>query len=218
MPFDNIFRAPTRTSLIPERGRVRGHRARHAGSVALTLCRSVTMSAKTKTMPVLSALPVAYWVNGDTGLKQTTEAAWAGIELVAEELATIIPVPEAVLDDADFDVWNELEAPIAEAVALKLDQAVFAGIDKPASWPAAIIPAAQAAGNVELDRQHARTGRRRSATSSRRWGSSRLTGSTRQRIAARSDFKRLIRSARSARATCSARARRRACGTCRSST
>ena len=36
------------------------------------------MSAKFKKQPVLSALPVAYFVNGDTGLKQTTEAAWAG--------------------------------------------------------------------------------------------------------------------------------------------
>jgi hypothetical protein len=50
---------------------------------------------------VLSALPVAYWVNGDTGLKQTTDAAWAGLMLEAEEIATILPVPEAVVDDAE---------------------------------------------------------------------------------------------------------------------
>ena len=44
-----------------------------------TLCRRATMSTKTKALPVLSALPVAYWVNGDTGLKQTSEAAWGGV-------------------------------------------------------------------------------------------------------------------------------------------
>ena len=176
------------------------------------------MSAKTKTMPVLSALPVAYWVNGDTGLKQTSEAAWAGIELNAEELATIIPVPEAVLDDADFDIWGELRGPIAEAVALKLDQAVFAGVDKPASWPAAIIPAAQAAGNVELiDSTPApgrRLRRRRVGDGARRGRRVRPEGDRGARRLQAADPQR----PRSARATCSARARRRACGTCRSST
>jgi hypothetical protein len=53
-------------------------------SAALTLCRTVPMSSKLRKMPVLSALPIAYFVNGDTGLKQTTEAAWAGLQLEAK--------------------------------------------------------------------------------------------------------------------------------------
>ena len=61
------------------------------------------------------------------------------------------PDPENVVDDADFNVWGELRPAIAEAVAQVLDAAVFSGTNKPASWPAAIIPAAKAAGNsVEL--------------------------------------------------------------------
>jgi HK97 family phage major capsid protein len=117
-------------------------------SAALTLCRNAQLSTKLTRQPVLSALPVSYWVNGDTGLKQTTEAAWAGVDLTAEEIASIVPIPEAVLDDASFDVWNELKPALAESVAQTLDAAVFGGINKPASWPAAIEPAAIAAGNT----------------------------------------------------------------------
>jgi HK97 family phage major capsid protein len=117
-------------------------------SAALSLFRRAQLSTKTTRLPVLSALPVAYWVSGDTGLKQTSEAAWAGIDLVAEEIATIVPIPEAVLDDAGFDIWTELRPALAEAVAQTLDAAVFGGINKPASWPGAVEPTAIAHGNV----------------------------------------------------------------------
>jgi HK97 family phage major capsid protein len=136
-------------------------------------------------------------VNGDTGLKQTTEAAWANVVLEAEELATIVPVPENVIDDAEFDVWNELRGPLAEAVALKIDQAVFAGVDKPASWPAAIIPAAQAAGNIEtIDATAAQGGIYGDVEGA--IGLVEADGFDPNGIAARADFKRLVRSARSA--------------------
>jgi hypothetical protein len=47
-------------------------------------------------MPVLSVLPTAYWVSGDTGLKQTTEANWDNTFLNVEEIAAIAPIPESV--------------------------------------------------------------------------------------------------------------------------
>jgi HK97 family phage major capsid protein len=76
--------------------------------------------------------------------------AWSGVTLEAEELAAFVPVPEAVVDDADFDLWEQVREGLAEAVGFALDQAVFAGTNKPASWPTALIPGAVAAGNTNV--------------------------------------------------------------------
>src|SRR4051812_388206 len=66
-------------------------------SVSAQLMQTVRMSSATERVPVIDMLPTAYWVNGDTGLKQTTKMSWDSKTLVAEELAAIAPIPEAVL-------------------------------------------------------------------------------------------------------------------------
>lgn len=117
-------------------------------SAALSLLRTVRMSTKTLTQPVLGSFPLAYWVNGDTGIKQTTDVNWTGVSLTAEELAVIVPVPEAVIADAGYPIFSEIRPLLAEAIGRVLDQAVFMGVNKPATWPAGIVPAAIAAGNI----------------------------------------------------------------------
>lgn len=118
------------------------------GSAALSLLRNARVSKRQNRFPVLAALPTAYWVNGDTGLKQTTQMAWANKVLNIEELAVIVPIPENVLDDADFDVWGEVRPHVEEAIAYAFDSAVFFGTNAPVSFPTGIVPAAIAAGNV----------------------------------------------------------------------
>jgi HK97 family phage major capsid protein len=119
-------------------------------SIALRTCRTMRMSTKTFTQPVLGSLPLAYWVNGDTGLKQTTDLMWRGLSMTAEELAVIVVIPDNLIADSGYPLWSEVRPLIAEAIALKLDAAVFAGADKPPTWPAGIIPAAVTAGNVNV--------------------------------------------------------------------
>jgi HK97 family phage major capsid protein len=148
VPYNTIISRTDAEGLIPEEVAGDVLKAVVQESAALALSRRVTMTTKLHRSPVLSLLPQAYWVAGDTGLKQTSEAAFQGLDLTAEEIAVLIPIPEAVLDDASYDVWGELREPIAQAIGVKLDAAIFSGTEKPASWPEAIIPAAIAALNT----------------------------------------------------------------------
>lgn len=117
-------------------------------STILTRCKNVRMSAKEAKQSVLSTLPEAYWVNGDSGMKQTSKSAWEGKKITAEEIAVIVPIPDALINDADVPLWEEIKPLLVEAIGKKVDQAALFGIDKPDSWPTAIIPAAVSAGNV----------------------------------------------------------------------
>lgn len=110
--------------------------------------RLPNMSAKQRTLPVLSALPSAYFLNGDTDSKKTTNAEWDKLTITAEELAVIVPIPEAVLDDSSYDIWSEIKPQIEEAFGVAIDEAILHGTNKPASWPAAIVGAATAANNT----------------------------------------------------------------------
>jgi hypothetical protein len=98
-------------------------------------------------LPVMSALPVAYWVAGDTGLKQTTEAAWANKYLNIEEIAVIVPIPENVLDDSSFPIWDEVRPLCEQAAGRLLDATVFFGTSAPATFPTNVVAAATSAGN-----------------------------------------------------------------------
>lgn len=116
-------------------------------SVILTRGRHVTMTSKERVQPVLNLFPNAYWVNGDTGLKQTTKQQWGDLKLTAEEIAVIVPVPEAIINDASIDLWAEITPAISESIGKLIDEAAIFGTGKPDSWPTAIVPAAIAANN-----------------------------------------------------------------------
>jgi HK97 family phage major capsid protein len=148
MPYNNLVSRTSAQALIPEvvSNDILGGLTNE--SAALQMFRQVRMATNQTRMPVLSALPTAYFVTGDTGLKQTTQVDWSNKFLNVEELATIVPIPEAVFDDANFDVWGNIRPLLTDAIARALDAAVIFGTNKPASWAPAIVTDATSAGNV----------------------------------------------------------------------
>ncbi|MEU7096060.1 phage major capsid protein [Kitasatospora aureofaciens] len=124
-------------------------------SAILSRARNVRMSALTQRQPVLSVLPQAYFLNSggtpggaDYALKSTTQQQWKNVQLVAEELAVIVPIPQAYLDDAQVDIWAEVRPRIVEALGIAIDAACFFGVNRPTTWSTDIYTAAVAAGNT----------------------------------------------------------------------
>jgi len=111
------------------------------------------MSSYTYTMPVMSALALGYFVSGDTGLKQTTEVNWEDKYVTAEEVAVIVPIPESVLNDSNFDIWAQVKPELIAAFNTTIARAVFYGTNIPASWTtnlgaAGILAGSTAAGHT----------------------------------------------------------------------
>ena len=100
------------------------------------------MSSKTYKMPVLDMLPIAYFVDGDNGAKKTTKQAWDKKIITAEEIAVIVPIPESVLDDSDYDIWAEVRPRVTEAFGKVIDGAILFDVNKPTSWRDGVVTTA----------------------------------------------------------------------------
>ncbi len=148
MPYNSLIDYTDAAPLIPEdvaREIIKGTTVK---SAAMQLFTHRKMSRNQQRMPVVSLLPTAYFVNGATGLKQTTEINWTNKYLNAEEIAVIVPIPENLISDADYPLWDEIKPLLEEAIAVTLDDAIFFGTNKPTSWPNDILTAATGASNT----------------------------------------------------------------------
>jgi HK97 family phage major capsid protein len=123
-------------------------------STALAAFPTVNMGTRLTHLPVLATLPEAGWVSesatASEGVKPQSQVTWADRTLVAEEIAVIIPVHENVIDDATVAVLTEIASLGGQAIGRKLDQAVFFGVDKPASWVSDDLLAAAVAANQDV--------------------------------------------------------------------
>lgn len=123
-------------------------------STALSAFPTVNMGTKLSHLPVLATLPEAGWVSESAtesgGVKPTSQVTWADRTLVAEEIAVILPIHENVIDDATTAVLTELASLGGQAIGKKLDQAVFFGTDKPASWVSDDLLTAAVAANQDV--------------------------------------------------------------------
>lgn len=154
----NVLDRASLSGLIPEPVSREIMQGAIAESAVLKMARRLpNMSSKTQAINVLDSLPTAYWVNGEAAdgsaapteaFKQTTKMAWDRKKIFAEEIAVIVPIPEAVLDDADYDIWGEVRPRLNEAFGKLIDAAILFGTNKPTTWRDGIVTSAAASGNT----------------------------------------------------------------------
>ena len=135
MPYNDITSRTDIAPLIPEEVSAEILTDLNATSPLLQLARKLpNMSRAQVRMPVRNSIAHAYFVSGDTGLKQTASMLWANKYIYAEELAVIVPIGQNVLDDVDYDIWGETKPALVAAFSAAMTAAVLYGTNIPANW------------------------------------------------------------------------------------
>ena len=135
MPYNNVISRTDAAALIPEDVAAQITMALPTMNPVMQLARRLpNMSTAQQRMPVLSSFASAYFVNGDNGLRQTSEVNWANKYIDAEELAVIVSIPENVLDDAQYPIWDQVRPEVEKAFSRAITAAVLYGTNIPASW------------------------------------------------------------------------------------
>lgn len=153
---NNIIDRSALSGLIPEPVTQEIMQGAIAESAVLRMARRLpNMSSKTQAINVLDALPSAYFVNGEAtvdgstnAFKKITNMKWDKKKIYAEEIAVIVPIPEAVLADSNYDIWGEVRPRLNEAFGKVIDKAILFGTDKPATWREGVVDSAATAGNT----------------------------------------------------------------------
>ena len=137
MPFSNFIGYNDAAALMPEEvNNYLLNRIAETNPILQLARRLPNMSRGQTRLPVLSSLATAYFVQGHTGLKQTTEVDWENRFVDAEEVAVIVPIPENALADSEFDIWQQITPEIETAINVAIVQAILYGTNIPASWTA----------------------------------------------------------------------------------
>lgn len=166
--YNNIINRAGVSNLIPTEYSKEIIQTAVEGSFCLPkMTRLNNMPTKVRQLPVMSLYPTAYFVSGEAGTdsgatyadgqKKTTKQNWSYATITAEELAVIVPIPAAVIDDmagGGYDAWGEIAPRLSEAIAKAIDAAIIHGTNKPSSWPAGIVTAAGTASQT-IDRSSA---------------------------------------------------------------
>lgn len=139
--------ATTYTDLIPigvARDVVSSVADRESG--LMQLARTIPMPSGIERVPVVSASPTAGFVTPAIGgLKPEGSVDWTAEVLTAAEIATIVAIPTAFIEDTTFPVWESVRDEIAGSFARVFELAALYGTTAPADWPTGgLVAAAQA--------------------------------------------------------------------------
>lgn len=107
------------------------------GSAVMKLARTIMMPTGVEKIPVLSVAPQAAFVTPTYGgLKPVATVEWTSQQIVAEEIALTLSIPNAFIDDSGFPVWENVRPLVADAIMRCFDAAALFGVGSPASYPA----------------------------------------------------------------------------------
>lgn len=147
MAFSSTGRTDV-AGIIPENYSAEFLAATVANSAVLSNFRTIRLGTKVTRMPVLSALPSAGFVSEYPTAgheKPTTAAQWTNETITVEEIATIVPIPESVLEDSTVDLFDYMRPLIGEAFGKVVDGAVLFGTSKPSTWTSGLLDLAKGA-------------------------------------------------------------------------
>ncbi|MFV0440507.1 MAG: phage major capsid protein [Lachnospirales bacterium] len=117
-------------------------------SAVLKLARKLpNMTSKQRRLPVSTSLTSAYFVEGESGVNFSNKA-WEGVYIDATEIACVVPVPRSVLDDSEFDIWQQVKPDVISAFGKIIDRAILFGENAPSFWPKAIVKRVREANQV----------------------------------------------------------------------
>jgi len=135
MGFNNVISRTDAAALIPEDvSNVLLAEIEGSNPILQLAQRLPNIPRAQQRMPVLASLAHAYFVDGDTGLKKTTELTWKNKYIDAAEIAAIVPIPMSVLDDVDYDIWGQVRPELVKAFNKVIVQAALYGANIPATW------------------------------------------------------------------------------------
>lgn len=111
------------------------------------MTRLPNMGTNVREYPIMDSYPMAGFVDGDSGLKMTTNMTWSKDKITAGEIAAIVAVPDNVANDADYDIFAQLKPRLVEAAGRVIDSAIFFGTNKPSAWRDGLVASAVTAKN-----------------------------------------------------------------------
>lgn len=102
-------------------------------SIALKMMtRLPNMGTNVREYPIMDSYPMAGFVDGDSGLKMTTNMQWKKDKIVAGEIAAIVAIPDNVVADSNYDIFAQMRPRLEEAAGRVVDEAIFlARINRP---------------------------------------------------------------------------------------
>jgi HK97 family phage major capsid protein len=115
-------------------------------SAVTKLAKYEEMTKPEKEFTYLASGPGAYWV-GEGEKIQTSKATWLTAKMVSKKLGVILPVSKEFLRYSVKEFFTIMRPAIAEAFAIKFDQAALFGVSSPFGAGVSVFEKVTASGN-----------------------------------------------------------------------